>query len=231
MTENIKKKPCIGCQTLIPEKAKICPECSTRQDARFNNLQIIGTVIGVITAILAFASYIITTVPAVRQTLFWKDNINILSYSDEFVTIGNNGDGDVFMSYIFIQVESTIMRRTTTRIINQTIESGKIINVDLKYLDRHQNFAVLSGKTDEEWNNYLMQAEGISLKGGQCIFMTYASKDSPELEMYIDFLGDNLRMVDAQATIYYYSVKEGSKLSKDFPVYGILMKSEENCSK
>ena len=98
MSEQSTTKRCIACQAEIPSLATVCSHCSTKQDRRFNFLQNAGAIIGLISAILAFASYIITSIPTVRQTLFWKDDINILSYSDRHVVIGNNGDGDIFVS-------------------------------------------------------------------------------------------------------------------------------------
>lgn len=226
MSEQSSTKKCIACQGDIPELATVCPHCSTKQDRRFNLLQNIGAVIGLVSAILAFASYVITSIPTVQQTLFWKDDINVLSYSDRQVVIGNNGDGDVFVSYVLIETESSskVVR------IAMTVRPGEFITVN-KELFKGGGWKVVSDVSDEEWKDLLGRlSRDRTSTTGECVIMEFASETDPGYRNYTNFLGDKLRTVDGSATVFFFSNKFEKELSKNFPVYGTLSKNEKSCA-
>jgi hypothetical protein len=226
MSEHPSTKKCIACQGDIPELATVCPHCSTKQDRRLNFLQNVGAVIALISAILAFASYVVTSIPTVRQTLFWKDDVNVLSYSDRHVVIGNNGDGDVFVSYVQIKTES----RSKIVRIAEMVKPGEFIAVD-KELFKGGGWKVVSGVSNAEWEDLLgRQTRDRTSTTGECIIMEFASENDPGYRNYIDFLGDKLRTVEGSATIYFFSNQLGKELSKSFPVHGILSRNEKSCA-
>lgn len=226
MSEQASTKKCIACQGDIPELATVCPQCSTKQDRRFNFLQNVGAVIGVVSAILAFVSYVITSIPTIRQTLFWRDDINVLSYSDRQVVIGNNGDGDVFVSYVLIRTESSskVIR------IAMTVKPGEFITIN-KETFKGSGWVVVSDVSDEEWNDLLGRlSRDRTSTTGDCIIMEFASENDPGYRNYTDFLGDKLRTVEGNATVFFFSNKLGSELNKNFPVYGIVSRNEKSCA-
>jgi len=234
MTEIAQTKLCIACQAEIPLKATICSHCSTKQDRRLNFLQNIGAVIGVLTAILAFGSYIISSAPSVRKTLWWRDDINMLSYSDEHVVIGNNGDGPVFVSYIYIHTETQkfFSGESTNMLINKMIEPGQILTFDKtnKFLRGGKKWRVVSNVTDAEWEKYLQLYNDEPSDAGECTLLEYVSTSDPDMQLFTRALGDGLRKVNATATIYFFSNKLEKELSKSFPVFGILYKFDVSCS-
>lgn len=226
MLENPRTKPCIACRAEIPLSASVCSNCSTHQNRLQNMLQSLGASVGVFSAILAFASYVISSAPAVRQALWWEDDVNVLAYSDENVVIGNNGDGEVFVSHIFLETE--VGGLTTIRPVNETIDVGEIITVELFPING--SYSVVSGLTDDEWEEYLDFAiQETDNADGNCIGMYFYSESDPALRLYSNALGEDLRRVDAMATVYFFSNKLGVELTKDFPVYGILYEFETSC--
>lgn len=226
MNEEAKVKHCIACQAEIPLSATVCSNCSTHQNKLYNIFQSLGASVGVISAILAFASYVISSAPAVRQALWWVDDVNVLAYSDENVVIGNNGDGEVFVSHIFIEAEAGGL--TTIRMINKSLEVGEILTVEIFPVT--EMFTVVSGVTDSAWENYLdLAIQETDSAAGNCIGMYFYSESDPVLRLYSNALGDDLRKVNATATIYYFSNKLGVELNKQFPVYGILLEFEKSC--
>jgi hypothetical protein len=226
MFEKPITKSCIACQAEIPAKASICSHCSTRQNRLSNNLQGAGTMVGVISAVLAFASYIISSAPAVRQTLWWTDDVNILAYSDETAVIGNNGDGEVFVSHILIESDQY---GSSIQEINKPIEVGDILTFDFPFTD--DPYLVISDVSDAEWDEYFQNAlEGTDTVDGECIGIFFFSENAPALRLYTNALGDSLKKIDAIATVFYYSNKKGVELSKQFPVYGILGNFEKSCT-
>lgn len=223
MIEDSRTKQCIACQAEIPLNASVCSKCSTHQNQLVNIFQSAGRVVGVFSAILAFASYVISSAPAVRQAIAWQDDINVLSYSDERVVIGNKGDGEVFVSYVFIRTETDT---TTIRSINRMVAVDEIATVELSSFK--ETFTVVAGLTDAEWEQY-QYLDGSDNDNGQCITINFFSESDPELRLYSDALGDDLRKVNATATIYYFSNKLGVELSKQFPVYGVLYEFDKSC--
>lgn len=229
MSEFPKTKQCIACQADIPINATICSTCSTRQNRLYGIVESVGRSVGVLSAILAFASYIISSAPSVRQALWWVDDVNVLSFSDETVVIGNNGDGEVFVSYVFIEAENGEYNSISP--INKPLKVGQIFSVEtIKIKDE---YTLVSGVTDSEWNQYLniaIHSKSSETADGKCIGLLFFSEHDSSYQLYSNFFGEKLRKVNGQATMYFYSNKLGVELSKQFPVYGLIYKFEKSCS-
>jgi hypothetical protein len=217
MNEQIESKNCFACQSKIPETARICSYCSTIQNRLIWRLQRIGTTIGVLSAALAFMSYIVASFPAIRQTLMWRDDVSILSYSDGPIAIANIGDGEVYVSHIFIDIPE--LGFEVVREVNHTVEPGKILTMDLGQ-PAHNRFVVARDFPENSW--YMKINRGFF--GDDCYGFEFLSKTSPRFLFNFQD-GRNQAYVSGVGTVYFYSSRKG-QIKSEFEVVAVALESQ-----
>lgn len=137
---------CIECKTVIPDDANICRQCRSHQTKLGNLLPHIGTVLALVTFILAGFSYIAEKALFQFKELTAKDGINVVFLDSEgndgFI---NTGDKDVILMDVDITLNQ--VRMSTSVDIFKRVAPNEFISVE--------------EKSDEDWimDSETMRAE------------------------------------------------------------------------
>jgi len=161
---------CIECKSIIPHGASICSICSSFQIRWKNQAKFIANIIGILSVAVALISYVISELPNVRKTIAWRDEVSVLTFIDSEITVvANTGDGEVFISHIYIEYDPENDGSTgkITRLLNQPIDPGNSIVISPGYSDEYgySTYEVVSGVSDDEWNKLYRESNSVS-RGG-----------------------------------------------------------------
>jgi hypothetical protein len=86
---------------------------------------------GIVTVVISLLTYMVSTWPEIRKTLFWLDAVEITSFdSKNNIVLHNSGDGRVFVSHLSLR--SKALGHSSLILINKTIESKSFLVHDLK---------------------------------------------------------------------------------------------------
>ena len=228
MGEPVATRICFACQSEIPLQARICSNCSTVQNRGLWFVQRTGSMIGILSAILAFASYIVSSFPTIRQTFFWNDDIAVLAYSDGPIAIENTGDGEVYVSHIFLYAPE--LSFVTYRDVNRSIEPGKILTMDLGYIDTHEGYVLIREETSPEkisdwYPKFYRAVFDTGPEDERCYVFEFLSRNSSRFSFHFGDR-DSPRYEAATGTVYFYSSKLGD-LEKEFQAYVVVLEKPE----
>jgi len=156
---------CRECGLEILATARICGYCESYQSHWRNELRYFANIAGIFTVIGTAAFFSITLAPSMRQSLFWKDHIEVVKVDGHVVTVANAGDGNVFLFEVVLEGPDP---QGLSLEVNDTLPAGAVLQVDGNrsfHLDSDDGFAageqfdarVLSD-TDPLWGRALAEA-------------------------------------------------------------------------
>lgn len=140
----LRTNNCIACGSIITVSASLCPNCYSFQSPWKNDLKYGASVVAVFVVIASVLGWLISLAPDIRRAIIWKDDLKVLSlYSDQEITLGNYGDGTIFVSRLVYGYKENLSWISHTRIINKSIKPGEMISHLLFKKDRYKNNSVI----------------------------------------------------------------------------------------
>jgi len=215
--EHHDSNTCTACKLDIPQGASVCTHCNNFQAQWKNTVQYLSRLFGVITIGLGAGAYIVSTLPEIRKIVSWSDSVEVLSFSsDQAISLANTGDGDIFVTHIYLKGFTGESYFTTTRDINHVIRVGDVVSQEFDLPDLPGGYHVVNSVSDSEWKRMLRDSSFIKI---------LISPNDRNFLMYKDFLPE-LRTFDAEATIHFYSIDKDRKQTQEVPLTGILYAPE-----
>src|SRR5713101_1352007 len=140
---------CVACQSDLREAATVCPVCKSHQTRWKNRLQYAAGVVGVFTVLASLLVYIVTSLPSLRRTLWWRDDVRVLGFnSNQDLVFANAGDGDVFVSHATLRADGHDTLLSVLR-IGIPVPSGATIRYSIPGERPVLNF--ITGIPPEQW--------------------------------------------------------------------------------
>jgi hypothetical protein len=215
--EHHDSNTCIACKLDIPQGASVCTHCNSFQAQWKNTVQYLSRLFGVITIALGASTYIVSSLPEIRKIVFWSDSVKVLSFSsNQGVSLANTGDGDIFVTHIYLKGSTNESYFTTVQPINRVIPVGGVISQEFDHPDLPGKYHVVHGVSDSEWKMMLEDSSFIKI---------LISPNDMNFLQFKDALPE-LRTFDAEATIHYYSIDKDRKHTQEIPMTGILYAPE-----
>lgn len=219
---------CIACKLPIPAGATVCTHCDSFQILWKNNAKYLANIIGILTVSIGILTYILTTIPEIRKTIYWRDQASILSFSDgDPVIIANIGDGPVFVFNLLHDVSGQISKRFThSRSIYVVVKTGEVISSsDGKDEFAHlKNYSVLSGVNESQWND-AFEASDHPSKRDACFIRLITSPNNPGFLTAKKFLEGRLTTFKVTTTLRYYSLHSHKTIEQKVPSVGYLIRN------
>jgi len=134
----ISSTKCIHCHSTIPEKAKVCPECTQHQNKYRSLLLFIGSIIAIIVAFTTAIIHSISIFPDMLTSLYPEPSVKVLQFnSSKRIIIANTGNSDMLVSHIHYEPQ-----------IKEFIEDVKIAMLGNDLLKEEKDIlrGALSGK-------------------------------------------------------------------------------------
>lgn len=211
---------CVECKTQIPEGARLCATCKNYQPRWRRWLATFGLMAGFSTVAIGIWSLIGSVIVDLNAKLSWKEDVRAISFSDGEKVFLNAGDGKVFLSHVQLKDQ----RSEAIIPINKAVESKEFVVLESTSVGGN----VVSGVSDEHWQELLDKLSYADYV--DCIRVNYMYTEDSGFKLYESFLGDDLRTLSGEAWIWFYSSKDGQLYSTEFPVEGVLLKSDtEEC--
>lgn len=221
------KKECIACGEEIPLQATICNHCKSYQTAWKNQLSYFASLIGVLSIVAGAISFVISSIPSIRQVVAWQDEVKILTFSSiKPISIVNAGDGEVYVTHINIQgTRPSGSSYSDTERINQFIEPGKLVTVEREL--KIDGYTVATSTNPEEIQDLLNKAKLISSKDA-CVMMVFTVQEDPGFDTFKSFLGEKMITFEVEAFIRFYSIKKQVYVDQEIPMIGYLIISKDS---
>jgi len=197
---------CIACKSDLRDGATVCAECGQFQGRWKNSLRYFGTLAGLLTVIVGGAVFSIERAPTVWRTIFWKDDVEVLTFATVLKTaIANVGDGSVFVESITVKSKLS----PAIMILNATIEPGEVFlenNVD-------RDFSRVSGVSSKDWGQ---------LRRSTCYETAHFDRDNAFIRE-ARILHPNAEEELGTGTIQFVSLKTGEKLEKSIDTTSVFI--------
>lgn len=208
---------CVACKSRINSGAEVCPICKSYQVRWKRNLYYCATMAGIVTVVISLLTYVASTWPEIRRTLFWRDVIEITAFdSKNSIIIHNSGDGRVFVSYLALR--SKELGHSSVIFINKTIESKSFLVHDLKTSTSNLNEWGTGNFADDFWQRTILKQR---LVDNESIQWHFYCLDDPAYQTMKTFLGNGFRAVSIDATIYFHSGRDGHRIGRDLRVSAV----------
>lgn len=230
---------CIECKLEIPEEANRCHHCGLFQAAWKNELSYVARIAGIFVIAASLITFTLSSLPEVRKVLFWKTNVEIISFvQDQNITVINRGDGEVFLSHIVFTLQTGgTPSPTTSYIINLLAEPGKIIYQDFyKDADRAAKALETLGTTfldvrdlaDEDTLNAVVNMALDEMN--DCFSIRFSHETDAKFTEVMKAYEGNLLIIPFKAELIYFSVKDSKKLTKEIPIKAaVLHRNSMSC--
>ena len=218
------------CKTEIPLGASICATCKSHQSTWKNHVQYIGTMVGIITLIGSMLTYVITSIPTIRKTFFYKDQVRITAFnSSNRIIISNTGDGDTFVSHLDLQSDFPLF--SSVLHIHQPAMKGEFLVHKLSEPEKTSDiWGTIPFENEQQWKALVAQSqkEFLSPKCYKWIF--YTSNDPGFLNISRS-MKNFLRAHSIKSSITFYSINTGLPITEIIDVKGVLHQNAgENCN-
>jgi len=100
---------CVMCKSDIYAGAAMCPICKSYQSDWKRKLYYCATLAGLITVTFSLLTYMISTWPEIRKTLFWRDSVAITAFdSENRIVIYNAGDVKYLSRIFYIALRNMV---------------------------------------------------------------------------------------------------------------------------
>jgi hypothetical protein len=202
------ERRCLACGEVIGATAILCKHCRTYQ-SRWRNWLVFGAQIsGFLTLLAAAVIFLITSAPAARRVLWWRDNLKVLGFkSNEYLLAGNDGDVPVYVSHANLVMDlSPFGKRTTTQPLNVLVPQDTIMSIPIAPDFRGKTKYVGSPSSDV-WKIALQRT---AQSDNNCFWpVVFAATDPSFLVVKEAYAGQSqaLRTFPASATVAYYSLR------------------------
>jgi hypothetical protein len=206
--KGIYSKKCIACKNYIPKEANICQGCGSYQNIIKNELKYLANIAAIFAVIGAALAYLINTAPSIKKVLFWNDDIRVISLNtDDKITIGNYGDGDVYLDHLHIHVKSERKNQIHLRKIeiNDVLSPGKFLTKDIKEFEKrtkkHFTILPLPEMNDEELHEELYAA----LDNAECYSLSFHVESDASYKIFNAIAHNDLHPIEVLSIISFYS--------------------------
>jgi hypothetical protein len=208
---------CVMCKSQILVGATICPICKNYQSAWRRKLHYFATRAGIITVVISLLTYVASTWPEIRRTLFWRDAVEITALdSKNIIVLHNSGDGRVFVSHLSLRSEA--LGHSSTIFINKTIESKSFLVHDLKTATADLSKWATRSISDDSWQKLLRERH---LNENECVQWHFFVPDDPGYQTIKRFHGSSFHEVPIDATLYFRSGRDDRQDSRDVMVFAV----------
>jgi len=224
---NNSKKTCIVCGEKISAQAKICNHCKSHQSAWKNQISYFASIIGILSVIAGAISFIISSIPSVRQVIAWQDEVKVLTFSSiKPISIANTGDGEVYVTHLNIRGTRPSGRSySDTERVDQFIEPGKIATTEHELV--LDGYKVATSTNPDEIQTLLNKAELASSKDA-CVIMVFTTQEDPGFDTFKSFLGEKMITFEVDAFVRFFSIKKQMYIDQEIPIIGYLIVSKNN---
>ena len=208
---------CIACKSEIVAGAVMCPICKSHQSRWKNQLYYFATIAGAITVFITMLTYIVSTWPEIRKTLFWRDIVDVTQLdSMGKLVIYNAGDGKIFVSHLTWRSERS--KSTGVIFINDTVENRGFLVHDLNKAKVDMSKWRTASFSQKAWvtlnNDY-------GLLKSDCIQWHIYHPDDPGFMLIKAYHEDSFRAVPIDATLYFHSGRDGRLVSQNMKLFGV----------
>jgi hypothetical protein len=224
-----QKGLCIACRNELAVGATLCDKCKSYQAAWKNTLLYSAQLIGLVALFFSALVYIFSSFEDVRKTLWWEDDLEILSFASEsYVTLANIGDGEVFLSHIEYTIKQGSKGGVGTVNLGKTIKPAEALQHSISPFGQNQDFRFFGTSNDENWERTARRA---FTGNDPCIsHSVFYEKDPTVLALKMAYK-DKFRALSATAKLYFYSLAKRKMLSKEISVIGVVLVREKCAEK
>jgi hypothetical protein len=202
-----QEKVCVACASPIPIGASLCPTCKTWQSPRRRLLQDLAGVVGIIALLGSASVYVVSKLPDVRRTLFWRDDIQVLAFKSEGdLLVANRGDGEVYVSHISLGIRHEGRNRSVTLRLGESIVSGSILK---HTFERDSPRIFISAVSDDVWTKVSARATGN--RTDPCFSLVFFSRNDPTYLMVSQTYGPKLRTIEATGAVTFWAPRDGRR--------------------
>jgi hypothetical protein len=178
-------------------------------------------------------TFLITSAPAARKVLWWRDDLKVLGFkSNEYILVGNDGDGPVYVSHANLVMDlAPFGKRTVTQRLNTLVPQDTILSIGITPGFKGETKYVGSPSL-EVWNIALQR----TIRGDNNCFwpVVFAASDLSFLIVREAYSSQSqaLRTFPALATVGYYSLYTKQLREFNMPVVGaIAFRDVSECTK
>ena len=204
-------KNCKYCKEEIHKDAALCKICGAHQNPWKNRLLFISSTVGFFAVIGSLSVFFVNNYAEAKKTIFPNKNINAVYLSDSGGgLIYNSADGEIFLSHISqsIKLPSGDVS-TSTKTIRVMVKSKDYFAWNTEY----PKTKIISEINDEEWNRLLSIYESEEVDD-KCYKLNVTSLTSPSYIQIKDYLGNKLRVLNADVRLHYYYRGENESILK-----------------
>jgi len=208
---------CVMCKSEIHAGATICPICKSYQTAWKRVLHYCATRAGIIIVVISLLTYVASTGPEIRKTLFWRDRVEIPALdSKTSIVLHNSGDGRVFVSHLTLHSEA--LGYSGAILINKTIESKSFLVHDLKTPTVDLSKWETRSISEDSWQKLLRERH---LNENECVQWHFFVPDDPVYQTIKKHHGRSFHEVSIDATLYFRSGQDDLQNSRDVKLFAV----------
>lgn len=207
---------CVTCKSDIAAGAAVCPICKSYQSSWKRKLYYCATIAGLITVVISLLTYVASTWPEVRRTLFWKDLVDITAFNSMGkIVIYNAGDGKVFISHLWYGSEKLSFSGAIH--INKIIDSKSFLVDDVEKPQQGSTQWGTGSFSEDLWQKMLT----LRPANNECIRWFIYHPDDPGYQTIKAFLGKSFRTIPIDATLFFHSGRNGRRITRKYAMFGV----------
>jgi len=212
---------CISCKSTINTGAELCPVCSSYQSKWKNKLKFWFPMTSLVVLAIPLITYLWTAIPET----FFRDNVNILAFDGNRMTISNDGYGKVYISDVWIKSDDPLIDIAMLRQLSKVLDLGEILRIEVPSYPKERSASSLQfagNCDDEEWKKYLNRSQDKSNPEFRPEF--YLKDGATFARLKAETKG--LRTFNGHAELSFYSIRKREYLKKAFKLSGVVLKSK-----
>ena len=216
------KAPCKVCGTPMPLGASLCPTCKFFQNPVRRQFQFFSSIASIVTFFVALASllaWLFSTVPNLRRTFFPRHHLSVVSAnSTESIVFYNDGDRDVFVSQVLLQMSGRSSWVAQPFIIQVGVPPGQFYPHKLTAAHGSQAGRIVRGVPDPEWQQLLSRA----INQDPCLKLSFFAQNDPAYTSMASMAGPTLNTFPVHAYVEYLIPGSSTSERSAFPAIGIM---------
>lgn len=202
---------CISCAREIEANALKCNYCRDSQSRWKNNIPLLVAFVSILMFLISMGSIVLGISTDIWHDMFWRDKVDIVSYTSGRSVVRNTGTGPIFIEQV---VERLIeSNRTSIRNIYVSV-APKSFGVFGESLNRAGDF--VTPQNAHQFDD--------ALDNGKAYFYFF-SKNHSQLK---SVKNDGAMTLESECIIGYYTSIDHNRIDREFPCEAVGVVDQRN---